>query len=242
MSSADLDQLYESWEAASNPRDTPSRMAHIKAARLLTASREPEVWRWLADALLDERRKWFVADFFRKYPVPKRLFDDMIRAGVYEEDPSFNRDFIEPCLLSYGRERVCDALLIYLQSGTDVEKAGAASALYWTRYRTAPVKIQKQICNQFLWAFVNNPDLQVRRTIIPQLVLTPWAYPRHLRPLVKQAITIARSHADEYIRHRVEVQLGNPGGGLMPIPKRGQPPANAGVGSLPEHDGGGFIR
>lgn len=59
--------------------------------------------------------------------------------------------------------------------------------------------------------------LQVRRRIIPGLCLDPEAYSEDLRPLVRRANEIARSHGDEFIRHRVEVQLGA-GGPYMAIP------------------------
>ena len=48
----------------------------------------------------------------------------------------------------------------------------------------------------------------------------PQAYPESHRALVAQAIDIARRHEDEYIRHRVEVQLGDTSEGLAPLPHR----------------------
>jgi hypothetical protein len=48
-------------------------------------------------------------------------------------------------------------------------------------------------------------------------VLERNPYPEELRPLIAAAVEVARSHSDEYIRHRVEVQLGS-GGPFMPIP------------------------
>jgi len=68
-----------------------------------------------------------------------------------------------------------------------------------------------------LQTFVHNEDLQVRRRIIPRLILEPGVYSEELRPLVKHAIEIARAHPDAYIRHRIEVQLGA-GGPYMAIP------------------------
>jgi hypothetical protein len=52
--------------------------------------------------------------------------------------------------------------------------------------------------------FVANADLDVRRCILPGLTLNPGDYPDGLRDLVAAAVTIARAHPDEYIRHRVE--------------------------------------
>jgi hypothetical protein len=68
--------------------------------------------------------------------------------------------------------------------------------------------------------FVANPDLKVRRRIIPKLRLEPEAYPEELRALLPVAAEVALAHADEYIRHRVEVQLGA-GAPFTAIPKTG---------------------
>ena len=44
--------------------------------------------------------------------------------------------------------------------------------------------------------FVDNPDLDVQRRIIPMLSLESEAYPEGVRPLIPIAIEIARSHSD----------------------------------------------
>lgn len=212
-----LDELYDSWEGSRRNRGLAH--SHIKAARQAVASLRAVGWSWLGEALKDERRKRFVAAFFKSYPVPRRILNGMIRAGVLERDPSNNRDFIEPCVHSFGSKPVLTQLLQYLTSGSNEEKAGAASALYWVRGDSKlHLDLLLDIHFQLLREFVNNSDLEVRRRIIPMLVLNRRKYPRDLRPLVEQAITIARSHSDAYIRHRVEIQLGTESGPLMPIP------------------------
>lgn len=55
--------------------------------------------------------------------------------------------------------------------------------------------------------FVSNEDLDVRRCILPGLSLDPDGYPDDLKDLVATAVHIARTHPDEYIRHRVEHQV-----------------------------------
>ena len=148
------------------------------------------------------------------------MLKQMLLAAVLEKDPSYNRDFIQPCVQSFGPETVRIQLLEYLESGSDAEKAGAASALYWVRGDgDSTSEVWQRICCQMLREFVHNPNLEVRRRIIPMLDLKFRKYPRDLRPLTKQAIDIARSHSDEYIRHRVEIQLGGRGP-LLPIPHR----------------------
>lgn len=58
-----------------------------------------------------------------------------------------------------------------------------------------------------LLEFVTNEDLDVRRCILPGLSLRRDHYPDSLKDLVEAAIRIARTHPDEYIRHRVEHQV-----------------------------------
>jgi hypothetical protein len=52
--------------------------------------------------------------------------------------------------------------------------------------------------------FVANDDIHVRRSILPGLSLSAAHYPGELHGLVA---SIARSRPDEYIRHRVEIQV-----------------------------------
>jgi hypothetical protein len=53
-----------------------------------------------------------------------------------------------------------------------------------------------------LHEFVDNNDLDIRRCILPGLHLNPASYPSELHVLVDAAVTIARPHQDDYIRHR----------------------------------------
>lgn len=62
-----------------------------------------EDWTWLASALRHDQRKWFVVLFLDVVgPVPEILYEPMIRAAVYETNPSLNRPFVEPCSESFG--------------------------------------------------------------------------------------------------------------------------------------------
>jgi hypothetical protein len=47
----------------------------------------------------------------------------------------------------------------------------------------------------------------VRRCILPGLDLRPDLGPPERRALVAQATRIARESADDYLRHRVEIQV-----------------------------------
>ncbi|MFI7424953.1 hypothetical protein [Nonomuraea sp. NPDC049684] len=153
-------------------------------------------------------------------------FDVLIKAAVHDPDPSFNRQFIEPALNAFGRWRVRAALLDHLLTGTDEERAGAARAWYWSalplqlhqvRAETPTAEGQTEPDDPSLltqdWhqaalkEFVSNEHLNVRRCLIPGLPLWRSAYPPELHDLVDAAVSIARSHPDEYIRHRVEHQV-----------------------------------
>ncbi|TMR89299.1 hypothetical protein EJK15_61560 [Nonomuraea basaltis] len=153
-------------------------------------------------------------------------FDVLIKAAVYDPDPSFNRQFVEPALNAFGRRRVRSALLDYLRTGTDGERAGAARAWYWSALPLRLHQVQAETPNTgsqaesddrsvltrdwyqaALQEFVSNEHLDVRRCILPGLPLWRSAYPPELQDLVDAAVSIARSHPDEYIRHRVEHQV-----------------------------------
>lgn len=218
------DEQYQLWSDACR---RPGQEAHwrMQAARKCVARNTPDDWRWLEEGLSDPDRKRFVAAVFRFQPVPRRLFGPMLHAGVLERNPSLNRMFIEPCVRSHGAGRVLRALLGYLESGTDAEKAGAASAVYQADWAGNPRNedlgdLRQRVDSQMLREFVGNPDLEVRRRIIPMLRLAGEAYPVELRPLIPVAVDVARSHPDEYIRHRIEIQLGA-GGPFMAIPDTG---------------------
>ncbi|NRQ37403.1 hypothetical protein HII36_37045 [Nonomuraea sp. NN258] len=153
-------------------------------------------------------------------------FDVLIKAAVYDPDPSHNRQFVEPALNAFGRRRVRSALLDYLRTGTDGERAGAARAWYWSALPLRRHQVRAETPNPesqaepddpsvlirdwnqaTLQEFVHNEHLDVRRSIIPDLPLRRSAYPPELHDLVDAAVSIARSHPDEYIRHRVEHQV-----------------------------------
>ncbi|WP_327736459.1 hypothetical protein OG749_24435 [Streptomyces nojiriensis] len=150
-------------------------------------------------------------------------FDALLRAAVHDPDPSFNRQFVEPALNAFGHRRVQAALLAYLRTGTDPERAGAARAWYWSALslRMPLVRAEhpaaaddgadvvKEWYAAALREFVHNEHVDVRRCVLPLLPLRKSSYPPELHDLVEEAVAIARSHPDEYIRHRVEHQVGD---------------------------------
>lgn len=78
----------------------------------------------------------------------------------------------------------------------------------------------RHLCDENLWVrkdillpktFVENEDLDVRRSVISRLSLKPSNYPEAYRPLISTALHLARTHPDESIRRRVELRLRNQG-------------------------------
>jgi hypothetical protein len=212
------DQEFDAWKVhQATMRDWDDETAYVVQSRV--SEGDVAESGWLRDALLDPTKKWFVAHVFASQAVPESFLPELIRAGVYEHDPSFNRCFVEPCVRDFGAFRIYEALLSYLRLGSDEEKAGAANALYWVHLGESDQanELRGTLHSTFLREFVRNTTVMVRQSIIPMLVLKPEVYPEELRALVPQAVAIARAHPDEYIRHRIEIQLGA-GGSLMPIP------------------------
>lgn len=207
--------LYSAWAALVGK---PGQEAYLQlqVARKRTNKNSPKDWQWLADSLADQDKKLFVALVFKDQPVPKKLFTPFLFAAVLHKDPSGNRLFIEPCVRTWGAQAVKERLLQYLRTGTNEEKAGAASAFYWVR-GAIDEELSRQIRTALLLEFCKNEDLNVRRRILPRLQLDPTVYPEEIRPFDVEAISIARAASDEYILHRIEVQLGA-GGPLKPIP------------------------
>ena len=182
---------------------------------------------WFRNALEHEQREFFAAFVFQKSRgVPEVLYETMIRAAVYERDPSKNRAFVEPYVATFGLRRVSETLLERFENGSDQEKAGVVQAMYhagligvrdsyWRRpdsdavFKLVGDLWMRQRC-LLLREFVSNPSVLVRQRIIPHLDLTNVSsYPEEFKPLVPQAIQIARNHTDGYIRHRVEIQMGS---------------------------------
>jgi hypothetical protein len=196
---------------------------------------------WLVDALAGAASRYDV--FEQSTALAEVFFVPLLDAAIDEVDPSYNRYFVEPCVNTFGPRRVNEYLLGVVESGTDFRKAGAVNAMYWARaalaflpgapsfriehatpesralYESLRDVRERQRC-LFLETFVANPATDVRRSIIPSLDLDPDAYPEGHRSLVAKAIDIARRHDDEYIRNRVEVQLGDCSRGLSPLPHR----------------------
>jgi hypothetical protein len=231
------DSLYAEYAAtrsavlSGNKPAKPFKLPNAAVRRMTTPTSDD--LRWLTEALKHEERKWFVAEVARRSKsLAEAFFDPVLDAGIDEVNPSFNRSFIKPCVSTFGLRRVIEYLLGVVASGTDFRKAGAVNALYRANaslrfpgnvpsysieYATPESRAAYEVLMDLherkrkllLETFVANPSVDVRRSIIGKLNLNAADYPESHRPLVARAVEIARSSQDEYIRHRVEVQLGN---------------------------------
>jgi hypothetical protein len=177
------------------------------------------------------RRNWqhrmrrVVEQAMGRQSAREELFEPLVRAAIYEPDPSFNQQLVEPAMAAFGRRRVMLALLDYLGNGSNPERAGAANAWYWTlpslvyiggsRTPTPESVANARQYNDLLrrWhetalrVFVADEDLDVRRCMLALIDMRVQAYPDELRETVEKAIHIARTSSDEYLRHRVEHQV-----------------------------------
>lgn len=210
----------------------------------------PEDITWFKNALAREESKFFAAWILGALgQIPGELYEPMLRAAVNERDPSRNNAFVRPCVQSFGGKRVNETLLEWFENGSDREKAGAVQALYhvglistradsWLRpgydeeYKVIGDLWMRQRC-LMLREFVNNPSVLVRQRIISHLELKDSSsYPEEFRPLVGQAIQIAKHHDDGYIRRRLELQMGAKGTQLFrPLPAINQTEREVSPGS-----------
>ncbi len=88
--------------------------------------------KWLLSHLDDGPRSFFVSLVLNgTEKIGEDFFQPLIRAGVYEVDPSLNRRFIEPAVKHFGNRRVKEALLEFIDKGDTFEQAGAINAIYW---------------------------------------------------------------------------------------------------------------
>jgi hypothetical protein len=188
---------------------------------VLTGAQPPDEPSWCTP---ETRAREALRQVFIARPAEPEWFEALLRAAVHDPNPSANRTFVKPMLAAYGVRRVQHALIDRLAHGTSAERAGAAGAWYWARelgfgdddYTVMPQQPDDDRCADLavVWrhtalrVFLADPDLDARRRILPMLPLAADAYPAELRPLVDEAVRVARTSSDEYLRHRVEHQVG----------------------------------
>jgi hypothetical protein len=153
-------------------------------------------------------------------PPPDELFAPLMRTAIHDPNPSFNRQFIEPAIRDFGRRRVQSALLDAMRDGTDQDRAGVASAWYWSCLPLSAIDgvldgarpadfddvtglgvEWDEVC---LRAFLRTGDIGVRRSIVGILFpRAPEFFAEHLRDLAAEVIRIVHAGDDADMRHRI---------------------------------------
>lgn len=123
--------MTETWDQLASEFRSGRQGRAVRKARGRLQRADDSDWQWLANAIEDPTRKLFVAAPFQDYPVPKRLFALLLKAAIDEVNPSFSRDFVEPCVKTFGHRAVNEFLLNIVDGGNEAEIAGAVAALYW---------------------------------------------------------------------------------------------------------------
>jgi hypothetical protein len=180
----------------------------------------------------EQRRRWHgsarhaLGRHCQDSPGQEEWFEPLLGAAVLDPDPSLVRLLTWPAVRHFGHRRVMTELIRVLRSGTTAERAGAARAWYAAlglRLAAPPGRTMSAAERQALadsladlhreWretaveVFVTDADLDVRRCILPHLDLRLSSYPPELHARVEEAIHIAHTSDDEYLRHRVEHQV-----------------------------------
>lgn len=178
-----------------------------------------EDWVWCRESLEHSKKRWFVARLFAKSPVPGRLLSSMIEAAIDVDNPSTNRHFIEPCVRSLGALYVLKALHKVLEGQSAIKQTGALDALYWvnTNPRQEDLSEERGLLRKItIKLFLETDYVPLQRSIISKL----YPHSEDEDPRFSLVVEMARNHEDEYIRHRIEVQLGLSDGPLQILPLR----------------------
>lgn len=121
--------LYARW-AEARASGSPSARDLLEAALVRVRDLWPDDLEWFEAALQDRDARWFVAALFRLHPLPKRLFEPMMRSSLLDADASDVQHLIRPCLSSFGSERVIE----WLDRAEEV--GGGSSSIQKARYWT----------------------------------------------------------------------------------------------------------
>jgi hypothetical protein len=205
---------------------------------------------WMADAVRrtdalpqeDDGGRAFAAGSFRlsraiplsllRMKTPdRRLARRVLRLGICEEDPSGNRDFIEPALRSLGLGEVVESYLEAFQSGDTAVRAGVANAMYWTRYdpggisgpehpgedpdrlRELRAKLGEALVDGFL-AADESKELHFMQCSFGMIGTFTPSDPT-LRAKLRRCVEKAEASGDPYLRSRISLHGGK--GGAPPL-------------------------
>lgn len=163
---------------------------------------------FLIDCLLDQHRRIFVKCLASMSgTVPKPLFAEFIKAGVYCVDPSFNKHYLLIPFKS-NPSKAFTILMDYLKNGTDFEIAGAANAFYWFDFKRVTEDDYLNYKKLCLNRFIESDSVEVLRSLITKI--DPETYSDEYKLLLEKAFQKALSYDDDYIKNRCEIYFGGP--------------------------------
>jgi hypothetical protein len=144
---------------------------------------------WLVADLRHERRRWVVARLAGlARSVPSALFEPMLIAAAAAEDPSLSRLFVDPCVATFGTDRVREFLISLAESSDPRTVVGAIDAMYWVSQRSQRHAIERRR-TFLLEAFVSDRSSSYVRDRMDafRLTLDEQLYPDTHKPLVVRA-------------------------------------------------------
>jgi hypothetical protein len=192
----------------------------VQVARLLGVEAESED----AAAVPESRRARRLAAAMRRpllerASLPEELFAPLMAAAVHDPDPSLCRWCVEPALYAFGRRRVRAALVDYLRTGTDAERAGAERAWYCAQLplrasrspaygpggtRDPALDESRDLVNAWwetsLQVLTESTDVRMCHRVLYWLPTSHHSYPPPLHGLLEKALATARSHSDQRLR------------------------------------------
>lgn len=176
------------------------------------------VLHWFQNALRRPDRKWTaVALLELNRDAAGYLVRDLLEAAVYELNPSYNRSFVELLTNHITAPQAVEALLSIGDAGGDLAYGGVARAAYWvwidlpSPKREAAVRLNSWMLSKF----IESNAVVAQRCLIAGIRFEESKLTEEARKLRAEAIRKARSHTDEYIRHRLQINLGESSEPLM---------------------------
>lgn len=211
----ELEEVSSNYSGKHAPREV-----HSKLVPRLPKIKE-ELLNWFEEALLNDSKKWFAAGLLSMSPQScKPLKKALLRAAIIEENPSFNRNFITPLCAVMTYSEAINSMFEMIDSNNPAEVAGVSNASYWVRIELGEsddIEARTQLNVWKIDRFLNLIDVYARRTLIAGMSFDKAFVPAKYREKINRVIELARNHEDEYIRHRLEIELGSSSGPFRSI-------------------------
>lgn len=211
----ELEEVSSKYSGKHAPREV-----HAKLVPRLPKIKE-ELLNWFEEAFLNDSKKWFAAGLLSLTPQScKPLKKALLRAAITEENPSFNRNFIAPLRAVMTYPEAINSMIEMIDSNNPAEVAGVSNASYWARIELSEsddLKARTQLNAWKIERFLDLSDVYARRTLIAGMSFDKAFVPDEYKEKSNRVIELARNHEDEYIRHRLEIELGTSSGPFRSI-------------------------